>query len=127
MLATKPYIRIPEITLPDGRRITDRATIVARLGAIREDRTAIALRRSKPFWIPHGGEMSYDCWRDYYISNRVSMPYPGGLLAQPGWFKHDLGGFNDMEAWCYLKHEQVTLMDAIRLAVPEEDTIWRDR
>lgn len=102
----------------------DRGMMLKRMKTIIEDLTAIASRRAKPPWVPHGGEMSYRCWRDYYISNRVSLPYPGGLLAQPGWFEHDLGGFNDLESWCYLKHEQVTLMDAMKMLIPEDDKIW---
>jgi hypothetical protein len=68
--------------------------------------------------------MGFHCWRDYYISNRVSLPYPGGLLAQPGWFEHDKHGFNDLESWCYLKHRQVTLMQAIGIPIPEDDNVW---
>ncbi len=102
----------------------DRGVMLKRMATIIEDLTAIAARRAKPPWIPHGGEMGYRCWRDYYISNRVSMPYPGGLLAQPGWFDHDLHGFNDLESWCYLKHEQVTLMKAMQMLIPEDDKIW---
>lgn len=95
-----------------------------RLEVIVDELGEIADRRANPLWIPHGGEMSYRCWRDYYESNRVSLPYPGGLLAQPGWFDHDIGGFNDLEAWCYLKHEQVKLMQVMKKPIPDDDRIW---
>lgn len=124
MLATYPYINIPKIRLPKGDSVPDRGKMLKRIEVIIEELTKIALRRSKPPWIPNGGEISYRCWRDYYISNRVSLPYPGGLLAQPEWFTHDIHGFNDMETWCQLKHEQVTLMRAMNMFIPEEDKIW---
>jgi hypothetical protein len=110
--------------LPKGGSVPDKGKMMKRVGEIVDELTAIAWRRAKPPWIPQGGEMSYLCWRDYIISDRVVMPYPGSRLAQPGWFLHDVNGFNDLEAWCHLKHEQVTLMQAMKLVIPEDDKVW---
>jgi hypothetical protein len=98
--------------------------MLGRLEKIVDILTVIALRRANPPWIPYGGKMSYLCWRDYHKSNGIVMPYPGSRLAQPGWWEHDLDGFNDLETWCRLKHEQVTLMRAMKILIPDEDKVW---
>jgi hypothetical protein len=117
-------VRIPKIHLAKGDPIVDSGAVLKRLKEIEELLTGIAHRMSSPLWIPHAGEVGYQAWRDYDISDHVQMPYPGTRLAQPAWFEHDLGGFYTMEHWCYLKHEQVTLMKATNRRIPEEDHAW---
>jgi len=99
-------------------RIIDKSKVINRLNEIEESLTRIAKRRSNPIWIPVSGWLGYDCWVDY--NDKSILPYPGGKLNQPKWFKEDNYGFDDLEAWCYLKYEQKILSEAIGLAKKED-------
>ena len=104
--------------------MVDGVRVLARLVEIEVELTEILTRRGNPLWVPQAGETGYRCWRDYQRSNYTQLPYPGTMLAQPDWFEGDVGGFQDMEHWCYLKHEEVALMRAINKRIPEEDLAW---
>ena len=124
MLHSEPYVRIPKISLKKGKSAVDGVRVLARLEEIQGELTGILNRRGDPLWVPQACETGYRCWRDYQRSNYVQLAYPGPMLAQPDWFEADIAGFQDMEHWCYLKHEEVALMRAINKRIPEEDLAW---
>ena len=124
MLQSEPYVRIPKIPLKKGKSVADGVRVLARLEEIQVELMGILSRRGNPLWVPQAGEIGFRCWRDYQRSNHTQLVYPGTMLAQPDWFDGDIAGFNDIEHWCYLKHEEVALMRAINKKIPEEDLAW---
>lgn len=124
MIARNPYVSIPKIYLKGGKSVVNGALVLARLQDIQREQTEIALRRGNPVWIPAAGEIGYLSWREYHSSNHIQLPYPGTRLAQPDWFDVDVAGFNDLEEWCYLRFEEVQLMQAVNKRLSEDDLAW---
>lgn len=110
----RAYVRVPMDQNPSlKQKIIDSKAVRERLKEIEEARTEIAKRRSNPTWVPSAGWIGFRCWTDYH--SKSTLPYPGGSLAQPSWWEEDRFGFDDLENWCYLKHEMQVLSEAIGL------------
>lgn len=114
----RAYVRVPMLESSKHRTV-DRRAVIERLNEIAKSMTAIAKRRINPTWVPASGWTGFRCWIDYH--SKSILPYPGGSLAQPGWWDEDSFGFDDLESWCYLKHEQRILSEAISL--PKRDDL----
>jgi hypothetical protein len=54
---------------------------------------------------PVDNELTWRWWQEYTASNRVTLPYGGGLLAQPEWVMNDFAYYDLMVEYVSIEKE----------------------